>query len=75
MTRKKIFFAVNTLSKAGAEMAALELTKRLIRRYDIDLLIMTGMGEMLGEVPKGVRLLNKMGPSPFYSSESVLEEG
>lgn len=64
---KKILFVMNTLGRAGAEMALLELLRRLTEKdLDISLYVLTGQGEMLEQLPKGVRLLNKE-----YQSSSV----
>ena len=52
----KILFVINTLSRAGAEMALLSLMRKL-SGYEIDLFVLTGMGELSGELPPGVRLL------------------
>lgn len=57
---KKILFVINTLGRAGAEMAMLELLRRLSEKeIEIHLYILTGQGEMLDEVPANVKLLNK----------------
>lgn len=65
---KKILFVVNTLSRAGAETALLELLRRLDDpAYEISLYVMMAQGEMLGELPGHVKLLNHR-----YSSQSVL---
>lgn len=56
---KKFFFCINTLSRAGAETALMEMMRRLADMgYEIDLLVITGIGEMAGELPQGVRLIN-----------------
>lgn len=65
---KKIFFAINTLGRAGAETALLELLRRLDpKEYEIDLFVLLGQGEMVSELPKNVRLLNRN-----YDASSVL---
>ncbi|MGN0420496.1 MAG: glycosyltransferase [Acetatifactor sp.] len=67
---KKFFFCINTLSRAGAETALLEFMRRLAEKgYEIDLLVITGIGEMAEELPKGVRLLNRE-----YAPVSILSE-
>ncbi len=64
---KKILFVMNTLGRAGAEMALLELLRRLAEKdLEIHLYILTGQGEMLEQLPKGVKLLNRK-----YHSASV----
>lgn len=65
---KKIFFAINTLGRAGAETALLELLRRLDpNEYEIDLFVLLGQGEMVSELPKHVRVLNRR-----YDATSVL---
>lgn len=65
---KKILFVINTLGHAGAEAALIELLEKLSglkspanggRMYDIDLFVLTGQGEMVHELPEGVRLVNR----------------
>lgn len=66
--KKKLLFAINTLSRAGAETALLELLRRLdSREYDIYLYVITGQGELADKLPDYVRLLNSA-----FSAESVL---
>lgn len=69
---KSFFFCINTLSRAGAETALLELLRRLTAKgYAVDLLVLTGIGEMAEELPRGVRLRNSE-----YAAVSVLgDEG
>ena len=56
---KKLLFVINTLGRAGAEMALLELLRRLDPvRYDVSLFVLTGQGELASELPTYVRLLN-----------------
>lgn len=65
---KKILFVVNTLSRAGAETALLELLRRLEKYgYEVSLYVVMGQGEMIRQVPDYVKLLN-----PKYNEESVL---
>lgn len=57
---KKILFVINTMGRAGAEMALLELFRCLTKEnLDISLYVITGQGEMLDQLPEGVKLLNK----------------
>ena len=61
-------FVINTLSRAGAETALLELLRQLDpERYDVSLFVLTGQGEMVSELPPYVRLLNT-----DYDNASVL---
>ena len=66
--RKNILFVINTLSRAGAETALLELLKCFENPdWQIDLFVLLGQGELADQLPQHVRLLNKT----FYK-ESVL---
>lgn len=66
--KKKLLFVINTLSRAGAETALMELLKKLNgQEYEIYLYVITGQGEMIRMLPDGVRLLN-----PAFSEQSVL---
>ena len=57
--RKKILFVINTMGRAGAETAMLELLKALDSpEYDISLYVIMGQGEMIGKLPPYVRLRN-----------------
>lgn len=57
---KKVLFVINTMGRAGAEMALLELLRRLKKEeLEVSLFVLTGQGEMIKELPEGVRLLNK----------------
>ena len=54
---KKVLFVINTMGRAGAEMALLELLRRLKKEeLELSLFVLTGQGEMLQELPEGVRL-------------------
>ena len=65
---KKILFVINTLGRAGAETALLEMLKCLDSpAYEVSLYVIMGQGEMIGKVPGYVRLLN-----PKYDAGSVL---
>ncbi len=66
--RKKILFVINTMGQGGAEMALLELLRRLDPdKYEISLLVLLGQGELIDRLPSYVRLLNKR-----YDAASVL---
>ncbi len=57
---KKILFVMNTMGRAGAETALLELLRRIDRsEYDISLFVLTGQGELINSLPLGVKLLNR----------------
>lgn len=70
---KKILFVINTMGRAGAEMALLELLRCLVK-YDgleLSLFVLTGQGEMISQVPEEVKLLNKN----FDECSVLLPEG
>ena len=47
---KKILFVINTLGRAGAETALLELLRRLdAEEYEISLYVLLGRGEMISQ--------------------------
>lgn len=65
----KILFVINTLGRAGAEAALLELLRRMSpEKYEISLFVLTGQGEMVEELPDYIQLLN-----PCYDNASVLD--
>lgn len=65
---KRILFVINTLGGAGAEKALLELLKRFTPdRYEVDLYVLLGQGELISQVPDYVNILNR-----DYTAESVL---
>ena len=58
--KKKILFVINTLGRAGAENALLELLKRIDKsENEVSLYVLTGQGELFDRIPEGVKLLNK----------------
>lgn len=69
--KKKALFVINTLSKAGAEVALLELLKRFPKdEFETDLFVLMAQGELATKLPEGVRLLN-----PTFEVSSVLSAG
>ena len=68
---KKILFVMNTMGRAGAENALLELLKRIDKtKYEVSLYVLTGQGELINDTPEGVRLLNdKTLPVSVHSGE------
>lgn len=57
---KKILFVINTMGRAGAETALLEMLRCLDgERIEISLYVLTGQGELLKDLPKDVRLMNR----------------
>ena len=68
--KKKLLFVINTLGRAGAETALLELLRQLDSgRYDVFLFVLTGQGELTSALPSYVRLLNT-----DYDNISVLSQ-
>lgn len=66
--KKRLLFVINTMGRAGAETALLELLKELDgAEYDIFLYVLMGQGEMLRKLPPHVKVLNQP-----YSYLSVL---
>ena len=58
--KKKVLFVINTMGRAGAETALLELLRRIDKsEYEVSLFVLTGQGEMLSQIPDGVKLVNK----------------
>ena len=70
---KKILFVINTMGRAGAEMALLELLRCLVKDdgLELSLFVLTGQGEMISQVPEEVKLLNKN----FDECSVLLPEG
>lgn len=57
--KKKILFVINTMGRAGAERALLELLKKLdSQEYTVFLYVLMGQGELFEELPAYVKLLN-----------------
>ncbi len=66
--RKRMLLVINTLGRAGAETALLELLRHLDpKRYDVSLYVLMNQGEMARELPDHVRLVNRR-----YADCSVL---
>lgn len=56
---KKVLFVINTLGRAGAETALMELLRRMDKNeYEVSLFVLLGQGEMLDALPEHVKLLN-----------------
>lgn len=67
--RKKILFSINTLGRAGAEVALMELLRRIDpEKYEVHLHVITEQGEMIGQVPDHVHFLTPdMDTTPIHS--------
>jgi len=56
----KILFVINTLGTGGAEVALLEMLRKIdTSKYDVSLFVLLNQGELLPAVPEGIKLLNK----------------
>lgn len=65
---KEILVVINTLGRAGAETALMELLRRLdSRQYHVSLYVLMNQGEMVHDLPSHVTLLNS-----HYDDSSVL---
>lgn len=68
--KKKILFVINTLGRAGAETALIALLRNLDpEQYEMSLYVLMDQGELIGQIPSHVKMLNKR-----YSEESVLSK-
>lgn len=68
--KKKLLFVINTMGRAGAEMAMLELMRCLPpEQYEISLYVILSQGELVRELPSHVKVLNRT-----YCDTSVLSE-
>lgn len=66
---KKVLFVINTLGRAGAETALMELLRHLEpEEYEISLYVLMNQGELVHELPQHVKLLNSR-----YRDCSVLD--
>lgn len=62
--KPKILFLINTMGRAGAERCLINLLNSLdYDRYQVSLYAIIGMGELFGEIPPQVRILNEA-PDP-----------
>lgn len=76
-TKKKILFVINTMGRAGAEMALIALLRELSREqeepcgenYELYCYVLMGQGELIDRLPPHVHLLNR-----DYKDTSVLEK-
>lgn len=68
---KKVLFVINTLGRAGAETALMELLRRMDpNEYEVSLYVLLGQGEMIDAVPKHVKVLNSTyDPTPVLSKD------
>jgi glycosyltransferase involved in cell wall biosynthesis len=70
---KKILFVINTLGRAGAEMALMEMLANIDRTgYEVSLFVLSGQGELIHDLPDHVRLLNEtFDDTPVLSAEGT----
>ena len=67
MRKKKILFVINTLGRAGAEVALLSLFSAIDpNQYELSLYVMMAQGEMKDALPSYVHLKN-----PYFSTECL----
>lgn len=68
---KKILFVMNTLGRAGAEMALMELLANIDpKEYEVSCYVLAGQGELVHMLPEHVRLLNRdYDDTPVLSDE------
>ncbi len=58
---KKILFVINTMGMGGGEKSILQLLKQIdLSRYHVSLFVLTGQGELINQVPDGVRIINRI---------------
>ncbi|WOO36697.1 glycosyltransferase [Anaerocolumna sp. AGMB13020] len=59
--KKKLLFVINTMGRAGAETALIELLKKLdaLKAYELSLYAIIPCGELFTRVPENVRIINK----------------
>lgn len=70
MRKKKLLFVINTMGRAGAEMALVNLLKKLdsMKTYELFLYSIIPCGELFEQLPKNVHILNKrISNSPLLS--------
>ncbi len=57
---KSILFVINTMGMGGGEKAILELLKQIdLKKYQVSLFVLTGQGELIDQIPEGVKVLNE----------------
>ncbi|MDD6550712.1 MAG: glycosyltransferase [Lachnospiraceae bacterium] len=60
MRSKRVLFVINTLGRGGAERSLINLlSQKRFSRMEVDLLILTGMGELVTELPPYVHVINR----------------
>lgn len=59
--KKKLLFITNTMGRAGAETALIQLLKKLdaMREYELFLFAIVPRGELFADVPENVHILNR----------------
>lgn len=66
---KTILFVINTMGIGGGEKAILELFNNIdLDKYEVFLYVLTGQGELIGQIPEKVKILNNK-----YYAVSVLD--
>lgn len=70
MEKQKVLFVINTLGRAGAEKALIELLNQFSKEeHEVSLYVLLGQGELIYEIPEYVKVINK-----DYNDASVLSK-
>ena len=77
--KKKILFVINTLGRAGAEMAMTALMNKLDEsQYEISLYVMLAQGELIKDIPPSlISIVTAVAPASiaFSTSSFTTEDG
>ena len=77
--KKKILFVINTLGRAGAEMAMTALMNKLDEsQYEISLYVMLAQGELIKDIPPSlISIVTAVAPASiaFSTSSFTTDDG
>ena len=77
--KKKILFVINTLGRAGAEMAMTALMNKLDEsHYEISLYVMIAQGELIKDIPPSlISIVTAVAPASiaFSTSSFTTDDG
>ena len=77
--KKKILFVINTLGRAGAEMAVTALMNKLDEsQYEISLYVMLAQGELIKDIPPSlISIVTAVAPASiaFSTSSFTTDDG
>ena len=77
--KKKIIFVINTLGRAGAEMAMTALMNKLDEsQYEISLYVMLAQGELIKDIPPSlISIVTAVAPASiaFSTSSFTTDDG